>query len=616
MDRGFRRLDRVQRQRMDSNKAVTPPSDSGAAFKRWLRWSLRGRMWVTERLQPSEWQSTLFWAGLAGFLGALSSIAFREAVSWLHLQLTGSEAGLVESFQLMQPWRRLLTPALGGLAAGAILLLGTRMGRDASTTDYMEAILIGDGRVSNRSSLVKSLAAMFSIASGSSIGREGPMVQLAAMMGSLVGRLRGFMRPHLRLLVACGSAAGIASAYNAPIAGSFFVAEIILGTIAMESLGPLVFSAVVATLTVRGISGAHTLYEVPAFTLHSAWEMIPYFVLAMAAGTAAPFFVRSLRWGERLFVAPRLPILMRLAVGGLVVGALAIWVPQVCGNGYSMVLTVLNGNLAWQVLLLVFACKWLATTASFGSGAPGGVFTPTLFMGASLGYLFGAAVHHVWPGGAIDPRAFALVGMGAFLSAATHAPMMAIVMLFEMTLSYDIILPLMMGSVVAYYAACGIERASIYSEALRRKAAAETASGAVPVTVGELTRPDPPSLPETAPLAEIARTFITAEINNLYVIGRNGGFVGAVSLHDMKPYLNDPGLARLVIAGDILHSDFPYVTPEDSLMQALESFARRRELERLPVVADDSSRRLVGSLSKSDLLLAIADARLPPSEKR
>jgi chloride channel protein, CIC family len=599
---------------VDSNKTIRPSSDSGAAVKSWLQWSRRGRMWVTGLLEPSEWHGTLFWAGLVGFLGALASIAFREALSWLHLWVTGSAAGLVASFQLLPPWRRLVTPALGGLAAGAILLLGTRIARGASTTDYLEAILIGDGRVSSRSSLVKSLAALFSIASGSSIGREGPMVQLSAMVASLAGRLRGFVRPHLRLLVACGSAAGIASAYNAPIAGSLFVAEIILGTIAIESLGPLAFSAVVATLTVRGISGVHRLYDVPAFTLHSAWEMIPYFVLAMAAGTMAPFFVRSLRWGERLFVASRLPVLMRLALGGLVVGALAIRVPQVCGNGYSMVLTVLNGDLAWQTLLLVFACKWLATATSFGSGAPGGVFTPTLFMGASLGYLYGTGVHHVWPGGAVDPRAFALVGMGAFLSAATHAPLMALVMLFELTLSYDIILPLMMGSVVAYYAARGIEGASIYSEALRRKAAAQAAAGSLPAAVGDLMRPDPPSVPETTPFEEIARMFVTAETNHLYVIGRDGGFAGAVSLHDMQPYLNDPGLAELVIAEDIVHGDFPYVTPADSLAQALDSFARRRDLERLPVLADEKSRRLVGSLSKLDLLLAIADARRPPAE--
>ena len=282
------------------------------------------------------------------------------------------------------------------------------------------------------------------------------MVQLAAVLASLVGRWRKFTPPQLRLIVACGASAGIASAYNAPIAGSFFVAEIILGTIAMESLGPLVVSAVAATLTVRVLTAAHVLYRVPAFQLNSPWEMGPYVLLGLVAGTLAPWFLRSLRQAESSFVALKLPLVARLALGGLAVGVMAINVPQVAGNGYSVVVAILNGALVWKVLLGIFACKWLATMASFGSGAPGGVFTPSLFMGASVGYLFGTGMHELWPTVVQNPGAFALVGMGAFLSAASHAPVMAVIMVFEMTLSYDIILPLLLCSVIAYYTSKGI----------------------------------------------------------------------------------------------------------------------------------------------------------------
>jgi len=360
----------------------------------------------------------------------------------------------------------LALPAGGGLLAGLVLLLGRRIARGESSTDYMEAIVIGSGHVPIRASLIKSMAALFSIGSGGSIGREGPMVQLSAVMASFIGRWRQFTPPQLRLLVACGAAAGIASAYNAPIAGSFFVAEIILGTIAMESLGPLAVSAVAAALTVRGLNPGETqLYQVPPFKLNSAWEMIPYVVLGLIAGVGAPWFLRSLRQAEKFFLGTKLPLIARLTLGGLAVGALAIKVPEVSGNGYSVVVDILNGNVVWTALLLIFVCKWLATAASFGSGAPGGVFTPSLFMGASAGYLFGTGVHAIWPSGAANPGAFALVGMGAFLSAASHAPVMAVIMLFEMTLSYDIILPLMLCSVVAYYTAKGIEDRSLYSEA-------------------------------------------------------------------------------------------------------------------------------------------------------
>ena len=378
-------------------------------LQRLLRW----RLWVIERLRPSPWQETLCWATVAGVFGALAALAFRFGLNVIHSLLTGNTEGMVDSFRELNWQQRLGIPVVGGAIAGLVLLFGKRLHSGESSTDYMEAILIGSGELPVRASLVKSTAAMFSIASGGSIGREGPLVQLAAVAASLVGRWRKMSAPQLRLLVACGAAAGIASAYNAPIAGSFFVAEIILGTIAMESLGPLAVAAVAATLTMRALSDAHTLYHVPEFALHSLWEVGPFVVLGILAGMVAPVFLRSLRYMEKGFAATKLPLPLRLALGGLIVGALAVWVPEVCGNGYSVVVSILNGQVVWSALLLVVLCKWMATAASFGSGAPGvGVFTPTLFMGASLGYLFGFAVHSVWPQGASRSASFRVGGHG------------------------------------------------------------------------------------------------------------------------------------------------------------------------------------------------------------
>ncbi|MDB6114273.1 MAG: clcB, partial [Lacunisphaera sp.] len=466
-------------------------------YERLLR-LLRWRLWVVEKLRPSPWQETLCWAAVAGIGGALAALAFRSGTDLIHRLLTGTSDGIVDSFRELEWWQRLAVPAVGGLMAGLVLLFGRRLHRGQSSTDYMEAILIGSGELPVRASLVKSTSAMFSIASGGSIGREGPLVQLSAVVASWLGRWRKMSAPQLRLLVACGAAAGIASAYNAPIAGSFFVAEIILGTIAMESLGPLAVSAVAATLTMRALSNAHTLYRVPDFTLNSLWEIGPFILLGILAGAVAPIFLRSLRRVEALFARTNLPMPVRLMLGGLIVGALAVWVPEVCGNGYSIVVAILNGQLLWKALLVVLVCKWIATAASFGSGAPGGVFTPTLFMGASLGYLFGYAVHSVWPEGAADPQAFALVGMGALLAAASHAPVMAIIMLFEMTLSYDIIMPLMLSSVVAYYTARGIEDQSLYSQALKQKAAEEPEPVKLPEVVSDLVKPQEIRMQPTA----------------------------------------------------------------------------------------------------------------------
>ena len=587
-------------------KAVTDPA--AAVLQRLMR-LLRWRVWIQEKLQPTEWQVTLLWAAIAGILGALTSVGFTILTERVHAWFGGTERGIVDSMARLPWWGCLLAPAVGGAIAGLILMLGQRLPRAQSSTDYMEAIAIGDGHVPRRLSLVKSAAALFSIGSGGSIGREGPMVQLAAVTASALGRWRNFTPPQLRLLVACGASAGIASAYNAPIAGSFFVAEIILGTIAMESLGSLVVAAVAATVTMHLFTPAQALYKVRTFGEASAWEMGPYIVLGFIAGVLAPVFLASLKHAEKFFVALRLPIVLRLALGGLIVGAIAINVPQVCGNGYPVLVEILSGKVVWMLIPGLLACKWLATMASFGSGAPGGVFTPSLFMGACAGLLFGTAVHHVWPAGASNPTAFALVGMGAFLSAASRAPVMAVIMLFEMTLSYDIILPLLLCNVLAYYTAKGIDASSLYSEALRRKAAAAPAPDFAEQRVADLMRADPPVLAPTARFAEIAAMFVKVRVNNLYVVDEQSRFLGVVSMHDVKPYLGEPALAELVLARDIVRDDFPRVAPDQPLTEALAGFLGI-VAERLPVVAGDGTLR--GSLAKTDLLLALVEQRKKP----
>lgn len=566
---------------------------------------LKWRVWIQEKLQPSEWQMTLVWAAVAGFLGAIAAILFTFLTEGVHKLFTGSNAGVVESMRQLPWWWVVAIPALGGLLGGLVLKYGRRIAPGKSSTDYMEAIVIGSGRLPVRMSLVKSAAALFSIGSGGSIGREGPLVHLAALMASTIGRWRKFSPPQQRLLVACGAAAGIASAYHAPIAGSFFVAEIILRTIAMECLGPLIVSAVSATLTMRGLMHAERLYYVPEFELSSVWEMGLYIVLGLMAGTLAPWFLRSLKAAERIFMGMKIPLALRLAAGGLVVGGLAVHVPEVCGNGYSVIVGILNGQFPWAVLLLIFACKWLATASSFGSGAPGGVFTPSLFMGACLGFLVASALLLYFPRFPVDPRAFAMIGMGAFLAAVTHAPLMAIIMIFEMTLSYDSILPLMLCSVIAYFTARSIEGISLYNVSLKRKAAEQVLDGRLETElVSDLMKQNPPSVQESADFAEIARTFLSLRRNNLYVVDAGKRYVGSVALHDIKTFLQDPALAEVVIARDILREDLPVLTPDMSFSQALGKFLGV-EAERLPVVGED--RQLVGNLAKGDLLLALVE---------
>jgi len=578
--------------------------------RKWLLPRLRLRLWLAELFHFSELQVTLFWAGVIGFAGALSSVAFRKLTDFVHWVFTRqTTGGYVLSFMNLLWWQRLLIPALGGIIAGLIIYFGTRLARKSST-DYMEAIVLGDGVVSFRSSMVKCASAMFSIASGASIGREGPLVQLSAVLASLFGRWRGMPPLQLRLLVACGAAAGIASAYNAPIGGALFVAEIVLQSLAMETFGPLVFASVVATLTIRRLLGDSPLYEIqiPSVRLHSNWEILPYFLLGLLAGLVAPWFLRLLRASERLFSKLPLPVYLRIALGGLTVGALAILHPQVCGNGYSVINQVLHEHVVWQVLLVIFVFKLLATAATFGSGAVGGVFTPTLFAGACLGVLYCDFVQRIWPGPPLVPAAFALVGMGAFLSATTHAPLMAIIILFELTLDYDIILPLMLACVVAHYTCSAFEKNSVYSESLKRKGFGAFRQELGALSVADIMRANPVAVGENARFTEIAENFVRNRFNYLYVIDDEKTFRGVISLHDIKSYLNDPELAQLVIARDILQEGFPTIVPEASLATALERFSHH-DGERLPVTSSRNGQRLLGSISKTDLLLALTEQK-------
>ena len=582
-------------------------------LRRWVVALLRVRVWIAEAIRPGDLQLSLFWAGVIGFAGGLASVGFRALIKALQQVFTGHSGPAVKAFTEMAPWQRILVPTVGGLIAGLVIYFGGRIFRHRGTnTDYMEAVLIGDGNIGFRASLVKTLSALFSISSGASIGREGPMVQLSAVFASLCGRFGKWPAPRRRLMVACGAAAGIAAAYNAPIAGALFVAEILLGSLAMESFGPLVFASVISTLTVRQLLGAEPLYLIPALSAGPAWEIVPAAILGMLCGLAAPMFMSLLRKSQEAFAALPMPALIKPALGGLVVGLLALQRPEVCGNGESVVDALLQGKLAWQILAVVLVYKVIATSATFGSGAVGGVFTPTLFVGASLGGLLHFVIAPMFPAVADQSSRFALVGMGAFLAATTQAPMMAIIMLFELTLDYQVVLPLMPACVLAYYMARRVDGRSIYSESLQAKDTNPYEKKLADLRVGDLMRRNPVSVPRTAPFEVIAQTFLTQRFNYLYVTGKDKEFAGAVSLHEIKSYLNAPELAHLVIADELRREQFPTITPDVPLPAALDRFAEH-DGERLPVVTDDDRRQLVGSISKTDIILALADRSTLPN---
>ncbi|MDE2081583.1 MAG: ClcB-like voltage-gated chloride channel protein [Burkholderiales bacterium] len=546
------------------------------------------------RLRPSEWQRVLFSAAVVGVGGALATIGFRELLAAAERTMFHRADGLVMIASGLPWWQRLFSPALGGIVAGLLLTQARRLAERRSGSDYMEAISLGDGDLPVRVSLLRALSSAATVSTGGAIGREGPMVQLAALTGSLIGRWRRAPVPRRRLLVACGAAAGVATAYHAPIASALFVAEIVLHSLALESIGPLLVAAVAAHLVAVALTPAEPLYRLTAFVGPDGAATLLLASIGIVAGLAAPVFLWVLDRGHALFRRWPAPLWQRLGVGGLIVGALSLASPGVWGNGYSVIAQILHGGWVWQALLLVLVLKVVAVAATTGSGAVGGVFTPTLFVGAAAGALCATALHTLWPG-APGAAALAAVGMGAFLAACTHAPLMSVLMIFEMTENYGVVVPSMLACVLAYSISRTLRRDSIYSEA-----AGSGAPTPALTLAADFLHPQCPTVRPGATLAELEAMFLRYRWQHVYVVGPDQRFLGAIPLYDVAALRHDAGQADRPWPASLLRDDYPRVRSDTPVWQVLETFSHHSG-ERLPVL--DPEGRLTGHVTKSDLVL-------------
>jgi len=570
-----------------------------------LSFLLKLRTRIRDRFRLSDAHTMLLWSVVVGLAGAFATVLFRKGIALVEYLFSGEAGSLVEMAHHL-PWQtRIWLPMAGGFIAGCLLLVAKRKttGSDARPmhTDYVEAVAIGDGVMPVGKSIWRSVSSLFTIASGGSIGREGPMVQLAALAASLVGRWVRFDPQRLRLLVACGAAAGITSAYSAPIAGAFFVTEIVIGSIEMESFGPIIVSSVIANITMREFAGYKPPYEMPAFPAITGIEVVIFVVLGLLCGALAPQFLRLLDFTKSCFGRLKIPLPLKLALGGLLVGLISVWNPDVWGNGYSVVNSILHSPWTWTALATVLVLKVLATAATVGSGAVGGVFTPTLFMGAVLGSLFGQGVHALLPYGTSAPYAYAMVGMGAFLTGATQAPLMAILMIFEMTLSYQAVLPLMLSCVVAYFVARATGKASMYEITLHRNREVQERMRLRATQMRELIRPADTVVSADATVADMARVFLEYPVKYLYVTNAQGHFIGAVALADITSDLLQKRDTSVKCAADYVRMPFEALTPDMSLAAGLQHFLAFRG-ERLPVIESAQRPTLAGVVYKTSLL--------------
>ncbi|MDA8417694.1 MAG: chloride channel protein [Desulfobacteraceae bacterium] len=409
----------------------------------------------------AELLKLLILAVLVGATGALAVLAFRWLLVFAETLLYGPGTGLVAHAQALSPLPRLLSPALGGLLAGLILQYLVEARRGKGGADYMEAIFAG-GEMPVAGSLLKSSASAASVVSGGSIGREGSMVQLAALTGSVLADWLRLPPDRRHFLIACGAAAGVAGAYNTPIAGALFVAEIVLGGVTVSGLAPLLLASVTSDLIVRQITKVGPIYYAASpCSLTTAPELLLTLAIGAGVGLLGAVFVCLLERAHAGFHSLSLPLWAKMALAGLAVGGLSLLRPEVWGNGYSVINALLHVPHPWKLVLLILLLKTLATVLTTGSGAVGGVFTPTLFVGAALGSLAGSLIHFFLP--EAQASAYTLVGMGAFLAAVTHAPLTAVVMVSEMSFGFTLVPALALGCLSGYYVSMVLHGGSVYA---------------------------------------------------------------------------------------------------------------------------------------------------------
>jgi CIC family chloride channel protein len=358
-------------------------------------------------------------------------------------------------------------PAVGGAGAGLISRLRATPAQGVS--NVMEAVALGNVQLSLRTTLSRVAASWTAIAAGMSIGREGPLIEVGGTLGAAVGKAMNTPHERTRVLIASGTAAGFAAAYNTPFAAVLFVLETIVGVAAPGALIGTIASTVFATALTRAVVGAGPIYGQRTFEIQSSWDLLPFGALAVLAAGAGYGFKRTLaameNWVERRPVAQPL----RAAVGGLLVGTIAIWLPSVAGNGFEPLNVILDQRMALTSIALLLFAKVFATSASVASGVPGGVFTPMLLVGAALGALWSGVMTSLGAAPGISAGSYILVGMAAAIAASIHAPLTAAVLVFELSGDYGIVLPLLLATCVSMTMSRLLRSKSVYEAELRRK---------------------------------------------------------------------------------------------------------------------------------------------------
>lgn len=537
---------------------------------------------------------------ISGVVIGIVGVAFRVATDKLSYLLYGG-------YYTKEHWYEWLYLPLictsGGLLAGYIT---QKYAPDAAGSGIQQVkyALNTEGVVIKlRTIIVKFFGAIIAIASGLSLGREGPTIQIGAGLGSKISNLLGGQ--HRKRSIASGAGAGLAAAFNTPIAGVLFVIEELDRDFSSISLGPAIVGSVCAAVTCRLLYGDFFTFQFQS-SGGTGFAMMPlYIVLGVITGVLGMFFQKSLLWGVRFY--KKITVLPKWsfgAIAGLITGIVGLWLPEAIGGGHVTLEGTLAQAYVWWIIPLIFIFKYILTVIAYGSGVPGGIFAPALVLGALIGANLGNSIHVLFPGLDINPATFAFVGMGAFFAGVSRAPITSIVMLFELTGNYNLVLPLMFGCIIANIAAEKLHVGSIYENLLKEEGielkAYSAPSYLSQFTVGEAMTQKTDTISDTMNLGDLYKLFESSTHTGFPVLNRKKELVGIVTKRDVQSAF-DKKLTKKTLVTKFMSSDLKILGPKDSLHTAILMLYEYK-IGRVLIVDPHHTTKLLGIITRSDII--------------
>ncbi len=546
-----------------------------------------------------------------GIAGGYGAVGFRYLINFIQYFAYGSSSELLGVVTSVPWYLRIAIPALGGLILGPIVYFFAKEAKGHGVPEVMYAVALKQGIIRMRIVFIKAFVSAVCIGTGGSVGREGPIVQIGSAVGSSLGQLFKVSAKRIRTMVGCGAAAGIAATFNAPIAGSIFAIEIILGEFEIGSFSPIIISAVSATAISRHYLGDFPAFVLPTYKLNSILEFPLYALLGIFCALVAVGFTLFLYRSEDAWDKIHFPEYLKALIGGILMGAMGLVFPQVLGVGYGAIDLALMIKLSWWFMLLLVLFKILATSMIIGSGGSGGIFAPSLFMGAMAGGAFGSIMHTFFPSVVASAGAYAVVGMGAVVAATTHGPLQAILIIFEMTGDYKIILPLMVTCIISTLVARRLCGESIYTFKLIRRGInikeGKEVNVLKSIPVKNVMYHTVEMVPENLPLKELAEKLPKSKSNNFIVVNDREEISGVLTFYDYYDALFNGKTDDQMLVKDIMTPDVVTVSIEDNLSIALEKITTD-DFSILPVVMADNPLKIKGILTRRDILEAYDQA--------